>query len=431
MAHTPFSSLRVLIAAGIGVHLLLIANGLRGMATTMADVQFDYPRLVQAMRGTSSLLGINAEWVYPFPALAPIVVADLLAPSNFLAGWLLLITVLDLLVLVSLVGWGRQRKAVRFEAAWFWLAFLLLTGPVSISRMDSFSVVLVLLGVSLMAERRMESSVALYTLGAATKIWPVAILCATWASARHRMAVVAAAAYTGAALLIGGVLLGGDGHMLSFLQLQQGRGLQVESPAASVLLWADYLGLTDNWILYSAQLKTHEVLGTLTEPVGFLVGVAMWVAFAATLGLAVHAVRAGATFSAVMPAASLAAVLDLIVFNKVGSPQFVLWLAAPVILGILYSSRSWRVPMASVLMLGHLTYLVFPVVSLGIVHAEPWSLGVLLMRNAGYVALFLWAKRLLLRLPQQVTTSGSLESGGGTAAVVGHGPSAPGTPDVA
>lgn len=114
MAHTPFSSLRVLIAAGIGVHLLLIANGLRGMATTMADVQFDYPRLVQAMRGTSSLLGINAEWVYPFPALAPIVVADLLAPSNFLAGWLLLITVLDLLVLVSLVGWGRQRKAVRF-----------------------------------------------------------------------------------------------------------------------------------------------------------------------------------------------------------------------------------------------------------------------------------------------------------------------------
>jgi hypothetical protein len=221
----------------------------------MADVQVDYPKLVQGMRETSSLLGLNAEWVYPFPALAPILMADILAPNNFLAGWLILITALDLVVLGSLAGWGRHRQTARYTAAWFWLAFLLVTGPVSISRMDSFSVILVLLGVSFMVNRRMEPSVALYTLSAATKIWPVALVCATWASTRHRMAVVAAAAYTGIGLLIGGVLLGGNRHMLGFLQLQQGRGLQAESPVASVLLWTDYLGLTNNWVEYSNRLK--------------------------------------------------------------------------------------------------------------------------------------------------------------------------------
>ncbi|MFM6977549.1 MAG: hypothetical protein ACKOWR_02375, partial [Micrococcales bacterium] len=88
----------------------------------------------------------------------------------------------------------------------------------------------------------------------------------------------------------------------------------------------------------------------------------------------------------------------LIVFNKVGSPQFATWLAVPIVLGILYGVDNWRLPMLSVIGLGVVTYLIYPVIYDHILNAESWALIVLLIRNFGYIALLIWANRELVRL---------------------------------
>jgi hypothetical protein len=77
--------------------------------------------------------------------------------------------------------------------------------------------------------------------------------------------------------------------------------------------------------------------------------------------LLLKARRAGSKPERVIAVAALTATLDLIVFNKVGSPQYQIWLVAPVMLGLAFGLKNWRLPTFGVLALALLTQLVYPI----------------------------------------------------------------------
>lgn len=386
-----FNNVYVLLVAGLLAHLWLIQIGLHGLGTPMGDVPYAYEPWLNQMINSGKLLGINMDWVYPFPALLPIWLSALINPMEFQTGWLTLVTIVNLSAL-----WLISR--LRFDAAWYWLFFLVLLGPISISRIDTFSVAIALFGVFELVRRKLNSSTALFTLGASMKIWPVAILLPAISASKYRLRIILAVISAALVLLAIGLLLGGNQSMFSFLSYQSNRGIQIESPIASWWIWTGELGLANAGIYYDQLMMTFQVAGDGIPLAASLIGYAMFLALGITVWLSWRAARAGASFQSILPVAALTAVLDLIVFNKVGSPQFATWLAVPIVLGILYGANNWKLPMYSVIALGLTTYLIYPVFYDYILDAQSWALGILLIRNLGYIALLVWANRELNRL---------------------------------
>jgi hypothetical protein len=381
----------VLLGAGLLAHLWLIQIGLHGVGTPMGDVPYAYEPWLNQMINSQKLLGINLDWVYPFPALLPIGLSALINPMEFTTGWMTLITIVNLVALYLL-------SRIRFDAAWYWLCFLVLLGPISISRIDSFSVAIAMFGVYQLVRRKLNPSTALFTVGASMKIWPIALLLPAIAASKHRVRILVSVAATAAVLLVFGLLLGGNQSMFSFLGYQSERGIQIESPIASWWIWSGEFGISNAGIYYDKLLMTFQVAGAGVTEVSALIGYAMYLALGITVWLSWRAAQAGATFQAILPAAALTATLDLIVFNKVGSPQFATWLAVPIVLGMLYQSQNWKVPTYSVIALGFVTYIIYPVIYDYILDAQSWAVGILLLRNLGYIALLIWANRELARL---------------------------------
>ncbi|MEN9713689.1 MAG: hypothetical protein RLZZ164_353, partial [Actinomycetota bacterium] len=153
-----FENFWLLLIAGLFAHLWLIWVGLHGIGTPMGDVMFAYKPWVDWMISSGKLLGINAPWVYPYPAQIPMWISILVNPNDFQTGWLSMLTVLDLFAVAALVRFGRRDDStrLRYLAAWFWISFLVALGPVSISRVDAFSVVLAIFGVLTLVNRKLN-----------------------------------------------------------------------------------------------------------------------------------------------------------------------------------------------------------------------------------------------------------------------------------
>jgi hypothetical protein len=399
----PFESIWLLLIAAFFAHIWLIFTGLRGVGTPMGDILFAYQPWVQYMIDSHKLLGINVDWVYPYPAMIPMWASALINPNDFQAGWLTIITIVDLILVAMIANFGRrdQDTAIRFGAAWFWLFFLVALGPVSISRVDAFSVAIALFGVLALLGRKLNASTAWFTIGATMKIWPAAIVMSALASSKYRKHVLIAAASTSAAVLVIGYLLGGNASLFSFLSNQTGRGIQIEAVIASFFLWAGELGLSNNGIYYDTVMMTFQVSGDGANLVSSLMTIAMVIAVSITAWLAYSAAKSGVHYAAIMPLAVLTATLDLIVFNKVGSPQFVTWLAVPIILGLLYRAASWRLPMFAVVAIAALSNLVYPIFYDELLNGDVGALALLTIRNASYVALLVWANIKLSALAKR------------------------------
>ncbi|MBP6043339.1 MAG: DUF2029 domain-containing protein [Rhodoluna sp.] len=399
----PFESIWLLLIAGLFAHLWLIYTGLRGIGTPMGDILYAYQPWVQFMIDSQKLLGINVDWVYPYPAMIPMWASILINPNDFQAGWLTLITAVDLLLIAMIANFGKsdENTAARFGAAWFWLFFLVALGPVSISRVDAFSVAVAMFGVLALANRKLNASTAWFTIGVSMKIWPAAILVVAMAASKYRARILLAAAATGGIVIAIGLLLGGNLSLFSFLTNQADRGIQIESVIAAPFIWSGIVGLSNNEIYYDNLMMTFQVAGDAVSLVAGLMSIAMAVAIAITAFLAWRAAKAGAGFREILPIAVLTATLDLIVFNKVGSPQFVTWLAVAIILGIFYQAHEWRLPMFAVVAIALLTNLVYPVFYDEVLKGNPAAFALLTLRNLVYVGLLIWSNVKLSSLAKR------------------------------
>ncbi|TFD81197.1 glycosyltransferase 87 family protein [Cryobacterium fucosi] len=370
------------------VHLALVLLCLLAPGWPLGDVQkvyFDWA--MDAMLG-HAVVGIDTGFVYPILAVVPIFASLAFGPELYPATWLGIVILLDGVAFAILLGRGRDRRALL--AAGWWLAFLPLLGPIALARIDAVTAAMAVVAVLWVRARPLAATVLL-TAATWVKVWPVALVAALFVVSRRRWQVLAVLAATSAAIVAVALGLGSGTNVFSFLSQQADRGIQIESPVGGLWLWQAALGLPGAFIYYDQQILTYQVIGTGTNVAIALMTPLLVMAVAAVLLLGWQARRRGATWDRLYPPLVLALVLTLILANKVGSPQFVAWLAAPVILGLLVRGRAWRMPAVLALVIAALTQLVYPYLYRWLLVADPLMVLVLTGRNLLEFVLLGWA----------------------------------------
>lgn len=337
-------------------------------------------------------LGVDDTWVYPAGAMLPMIVAGLFGRPAYLLAWFLLCVVLDLAAVLALLN----SSAVRYgwQAACLWLSFTAILAPVAFSRVDGITGPLVVVGLVVAAASPMLASSVL-SLATWIKVWPAAAVLALLIAARARVRVVLAG------LLVSGVIVGvaaargGLANVLGFLSAQDRRGMQLEAPLATPGLWQAVLGGATT-VEFDAGLHTMELRGSFTAPLAAAMNTLLCVAVALIALLMVAALRNDADRTQLLVTGTLALVGALIVFNKVGSPQFMIWLGAVIPVGAALNGRRWVVPSALMVVIAVLTTLVYPILYTQLHEAlHPGVALLLTVRNLLVVVVFAWAVRHL------------------------------------
>lgn len=392
---------------------------------------------------------LDGDWVYPAGAVLPMLLpalVDAVGTQPYAVAWSVLVTALNASAVGVLLRWapraadphavvgtlddtvaGAGLRPDAARGAWWWIAFVLLLGPVAVGRLDAVVAPVVVVALTLALRHPAVASVLL-TAGAWIKVAPGALLLPLVLVVRRPWRTLVLPAAAVCVVVVGAVAAGGGlGHVTSFLTEQGERGLQLESVAATPWLLA---GLTspDVRVVLNDAITTWEIAGPGTAAVAAGLGLVLPVALAAvTALLAWLRLRggrdgAGLDTAAFLARGALLVAVTLILANKVGSPQFVGWLAGPVVVGLARpgagGARSWRVPAALVLVVAALTQIVFPVAydAITLQHAGPTL--VLVVRNVLLVVLAVVVVRDLVRTGRSRTTDDAGAGGAGAGAAV-------------
>ncbi|WP_223360102.1 hypothetical protein [Leifsonia sp. ZF2019] len=374
------------------VHLVIGALALH-QGKGLGDVYFVYkPWALMAAQGTE-IVGVNADWVYPFGALVPIMLPLLLGADNYVGGWLTLVLLLDAAAFAALVV-GRDRR--RIVAAWWWLGFLLLLGPVAVGRLDSVAAALAIVGLLWLAVHE-RAAVVVLTVATWIKVWPAAVLVSAVVALKSRWHIVVVALVTTAVIVAVPLIFGAGMHLASFIAMQTGRGIQIEAPISTFWMWQAAFHVPGAAVYYDRELVTFQVSGAGTELAGSLMNPLLAITGVVVALLGVRALHRGTPYTRILPELSLAIVTALIAFNKVGSPQYVTWLAAPIVIGLVYQGKGFRTPAILVLITAGLTQVFYPFLYDWLLIPDPGLVAVLTVRNLMYFVILGWAIAALWR----------------------------------
>ena len=397
-----------LLIAFVGVHLGLVWLGLHGVGQPMGDIPNAYWPWVDFMLKTHHYLGLDQSWVYPYPDLLFVLAPAGIPGMDYQTAWLTMATSIDVLSLATLLYWNPRvigaagiAATRRRQAGWLWTVGLFLLGPVGISRLDTISVAIGFLAVT--AWLNLKPTIAAVWLAFATwiKVWPFAILGALIITAKSRGRVALWGVGAGLALLFLGLLVGDFRSVLGFVFEQSDRGIQIESPWAAWWLWLGVAGAQGTGLYYDMGLQTFQVQGEGTVLIASLLGPVMYGAVAITFALSWFAQKRATNpeqLNQVFAWTALTAVLDLIAFNKVGSPQYYGWLLIPAVIFSLVHPQKWRTVVLWLLGLLALTGYIYPVIYDAILSANPFATAVLTVRNLLLLGLLVLANLRLTGL---------------------------------
>ncbi len=383
------------------VHAILVTENLVAPNGPLGDVQNTYPLWwSQAMAGYG-LPGLTTTGVYPFLSLAPIAVA-----AAGVGAWFTMVIALDAVALAVVA----RRSPL---AGWVWLGFQVALGPIAVGRIDAVTVALAVIAVTVL-DRSPRTAGVLVAIATWVKVWPVALGVAAIRS--PRFGVFARWSFLSAlAIAAVGVIVGDHLAVFSFLSEQQGRGIQVESVAATPWLWDSFAG-GDSTIAFSPSIYTFEVDG---HGIALMAKLLTVVQVAVALGIVALLLSHRRTVGSVTPAtfgyALLALVALLVAVNKVGSPQFVSWFAVPIVAIVL--AREPRGSSALLAITGSiavLTHLVYPYVYFRFLELQTIPLVLITVRNLLEVVLFVTALVVLvthLRLEKALHQGADLNVG--------------------
>jgi len=360
------------------VHAVLIGENLFAPNQPLGDVQNTYPAWwAMALEG-SGFPGLSAEGVYLYLALGPIAVA-----GAGVGAWLAMVVALDAIAVAVLV----RRSEL---ATYVWLGFQRALGPIALGRVDAVTVALAIVVVAIV-DRAPVIAGTLIAVATWVKVWPVALGVAAIRS--PRLSTIARTAITvaiGFALV--GIVAGDRVSVFSFISAQQGRGIQVEAVSATPWLWDAWSGGA-SVIGFSADIYTFEIDGRGTALVaGLLTTVQVFMLLAIVAMLLSHRHTVGTVTGASFGYALLALVALLITANKVGSPQFVSWLAVPLVAIVLVNGpRSTTAIVALIGSIATLTHVLYPYAYFSFLELRTIPLVLMTVRNLGEVALLITA----------------------------------------
>ncbi|MCU1528989.1 MAG: hypothetical protein JWP75_2752 [Frondihabitans sp.] len=335
------------------------------------------------------------DWVYPAGALLPVLLPRLLGPDLYEVVWMVLITAANATALGALIRWGRRLRDQ--TAAGWWVLIIGILAPVDLLRLEGFTAPAVVIALLFLGTR---PRVAGLLLAAATwiKVWPAAVVVAVVVASTKRWAVVTMGLVVSVGVALVVTLGGGGSHLLSFVNDQNGRPLQVEAPLSTPWLWLAVLRVPGDRTFHDHVFITQEVTGPgdawLVANATFIM---LGVMAAIVVVLAVSTRRLSALPHSMgrevdlvlLGALSLASAF--IVFNKVGSPQYMLWLAPIVAVGLVLRPPDWKVPAILMLAIAVLTTLVFPTFYFALMELNPVITAVLGLRNLLLVVMLVWS----------------------------------------
>ena len=208
---------------------------------------------------------------------------------------------------------------------------------------------------------------------------------------------------TSAVIMLAAVLLGSGANVLSFITEQTGRGLQIEAPISTFWLWQIVAGTPGTFVFYDRLILTFQVAGNGVDAAAAIMTPVLGIVIAIIALLGVRATRAGVPAGDLFPSLTLAFVTALIAFNKVGSPQYVAWLAVPIVLGLAtYRAgygRSFGTPAIITLVIAGLTQTIYPYLYDWLLTVSPLILIVLTARNLLFFVLLGWAVWAIVTSP--------------------------------
>jgi len=384
----------VLWIAFLVVHIWLGWLCLNADGLPLGDVTLVYKPWAQQAEAGMAVVGITAPWVYPPLALIPVMLPLLAGAAQYAGGWLTMVLLLDA-VAFAVLTMRRGRRAI--VAAWWWLAFLVVLGPIALARLDSVSAALVIVAL-LWLHTRPRVAAVLLAVATWIKVWPAAIIAAVFVVSRDRWRMLLAVVATSLVVVIVVATFGGVENLFSFVGQQTGRGLQIEAPISLPWMWSAAAHQAGSFVYYDQHILTFQVTGPGINTAIALMTPLLAIAVVVVLLFGVRAAYRGVPALTVLPPLSLALVTALIAFNKVGSPQYMTWLAPPVILGIVCSGRHFRTPAILVGITAALTQIVYPYLYIWLLYSNPnpLLLGVLTIRNVmefvvlGYALWMLW-----------------------------------------
>lgn len=379
-------------SAFILVHLWLGLLNLYGRGLPLGDVTIVYKFWSDQVFLADFWVGIDSAWVYPILAIFPMLGSAAFGPGLYASTWLTMMMVFDAVAFASIIGWHRAAR--RAVAAWWWIGFLVLLGPIALGRIDTVTIALGIVAVSVAASRPWLAALIL-SIAAWVKVWPAAIVGAMIVALRDRWRTLVIALGVSVIVIAGALAFGSGTNAVSFITQQTGRGLQVEAPVSTIWLWRAFAQAPGTFVYYDQHILTWQVTGDGVGIVSVLMTPIMVLAVIAVVLVAVLAMRRGAEPAAVLALLSLALVAALIAFNKVGSPQFIGWLAVPVVLGLSTRTSEGRwwfaVPAALSAVTALLTQAIYPYLYGWLLGLHPLMLVALTARNVLVFVLLGWA----------------------------------------
>ncbi len=378
----------MLIAGFVIIHLIFLAALLPAIIAgdTLGDLPL-YRFWGQQALENNVWQGIDTQWVYPAGALVPIVGSQLLGSHFYLLIWFLMTTALNAVGVLALTD--RLRNTDGYIAAWWFLLLNVLLSPVALLRLEGITSPLVVLGLMLLARRPIVASIVL-SIATWIKVWPAAVMLAVVAGSRKRIHIILAGAAVSAVIAVLVVIAGGAKHFISFATMQTDRALQLEAPITTPWVWLYSLKIPGTQPYFNHQISTREVSGPGAEFTSSLMNPLMFAAIGAILILMLVAMKKQTDRTQLILVGALGMVTAFFVFNKVGSPQYVLWITPVVAVGLAYNSRYWRTPAILTAVIGLLTTLVFPIFYMPLVDGELYAVVILTIRNLLLVGLLVW-----------------------------------------
>jgi hypothetical protein len=167
-------------------------------------------------------------------------------------------------------------------------------------------------------------------------------------------------------------------------------------------MWLSFAHIGGSYPYYDQAINTFEVLGPDSLAVAALLTPLLGLVVLVIAILGIVAVQRGAVVTELLAPLSLAFVTAFIAFNKVGSPQYMTWLAVPIILGLATRAmgygRSFRFPALVALVMAGLTQLFYPVLYQQLLELQAPLLVILTARNILVITLFGWSIGVLIDL---------------------------------
>ncbi|UKA66942.1 DUF2029 domain-containing protein [Arthrobacter sp. FW306-05-C] len=350
----------------------------------------------------ADLTGKISPWVYPVLAQIPIFLANLAGPSLYLLVWFLIIAALNAVGLLYLTR--GPRKVTGVAPAWWWLFFTVFMGYLSFARVEGITAPIVLIALLYAAERPVVAGLLL-SIATWIKVWPAAVLVPIVIASHKRLQVVLAGVAVTAAVGLGTWLSGGLPHIMDFLLNQGERGMQLEATFSTPWVWLSVFHIAGSKMADNTAINSTEVYGPGASTAAFLMQPLLILAAVTAAILLVRAMRRGAEREELFLEGSLMMVTAFIVFNKVGSPQFIIWLAPVIIAGLTHDWERWKVPAALLMGIAMTTFVIYPLFYTPLIHAHPVMAAILTTRNVLLVVLLWWSVKRTAELGRKTAAT--------------------------